>query len=414
MAEKRKDSKGRILKNGEYQKKSGQYEFRYLQGSEWKSVYSWRLVTTDKTPPGKKEDTPLREKEKSILRDLEDGINSTLAAKLQMNELFEMYLSSKKKLSDKTKRKYCQLWKLHVKENSFGTMSPAKIKKANVQHFYAELSKGGLSDTTIRMYHNNLIQPALVYAVDNDLIRKNPAKGCLEEYTAAKKRRALTRKEQEVFLEYVKNSPIYCIYLPMFQIMIGTACRIGEICGLTWSNVDMRHGEIHIRQQLIYEKIDGKMTMYMGEPKTESGKRTIGMIQQVRKAFIEQKRICLQLGRRSEIEVDGQRDFVFLNNWNRPYTTTGVNEILKRIVNRYNAEERQQARKEKRKPFLLPHISNHILRHTGCTRMAEAGIDVKVLQVIMGHSDPAVTLKVYDHVEKERMKKEILKMEYVV
>ncbi len=40
----------------------------------------------------------------------------------------------------------------------------------------------------------------------------------------------------------------------------------------------------------------------------------IGMIQQVRKAFIEQKRICLQLGRRSEIEVDGQRDFVFLNN----------------------------------------------------------------------------------------------------
>ena len=105
MAEKRKDSKGRILKNGEYQKKSGQYEFRYLQGSEWKSVYSWRLVATDKTPPGKKEDTPLREKEKSILRDLEDGINSTLAAKLQMNELFEMYLSSKKKLSDKTKRK---------------------------------------------------------------------------------------------------------------------------------------------------------------------------------------------------------------------------------------------------------------------------------------------------------------------
>ena len=242
MAEKRKDSKGRILKNGEYQKKSGQYEFRYLQGSEWKSVYSWRLVATDKTPPGKKDDAPLREKEKGILRDLEDGINSTLAAKLQMNELFEMYLSSKKKLSDKTKRKYCQLWKLHVKENSFGTMSPAKIKKANVQRFYAELSRGGLSDTTIRMYHNNLIQPALVYAVDNDLIRKNPAKGCLEEYTAAKKRRALTRKEQEVFLEYVKNSPIYCIYLPMFQIMIGTACRIGEICGLTWSNVDMRHG----------------------------------------------------------------------------------------------------------------------------------------------------------------------------
>ena len=46
--------------------------------------------------------------------------------------------------------------------------------------------------------------------------------------------------------------------------------------------------------------------------------------------------------------------------------------------------------------------------------MAEAGIDPKVLQVIMGHSDPAVTMKVYNHVDRERMKKEIRKIEYVV
>ena len=71
-------------------------------------------------------------------------------------------------------------------------------------------------------------------------------------------------------------------------------------------------------------------------------------------------------------------------------------------------------KKEKRKPVLLPNISNHILRHTGCTRMAESGMDVKVLQVIMGHSDAAVTLKVYDHVDKERMKKEIQKIENVI
>ena len=53
----------------------------------------------------------------------------------------------------------------------------------------------------------------------------------------------------------------------------------------------------------------------------------------------------------------------------------------------------------------------HILRHTGCTRLAEAGMDVKVLQVIMGHSDPAVTLRVYDHVDQERMQAEIQKIE---
>ena len=46
--------------------------------------------------------------------------------------------------------------------------------------------------------------------------------------------------------------------------------------------------------------------------------------------------------------------------------------------------------------------------------MAVAGMDIKVLQTIMGHSDPAITLKVYDHVDNERMKNEVLKVEYVV
>lgn len=414
MAEKRKDSKGRVLKEGEFQRKNGKYEYKYTQNGERKTVYSWRLLATDKNPEGKKYDLSLREKEKEISRDLDDGINTTLAHQINLNEMFEMYLRSKKKLSSKTKAKYRQLWKLHVAESPLGLMAPGKMKKANIQHFYAGLSDEGLSDTTIRMYHNNLIQPTLVYAVDNDLLRKNPAKGCLDGYTDYKKRNALTREEQRIFLDFVKNSKYYNVYLPMLQIMIGTACRIGEISGLTWEDVDMKKREIHINHQLVYEKVDGKATLYIDTPKSESGNRTIGMTSQVRNAFLEQKALCIRLGRRSVVEVDGYKDFIFLNNWNRPYTTTGFNAVLGRIVTPYNKEEQKKAEKEKRKPLLLPHISNHILRHTGCTRMAEAGMDIKVLQTIMGHSDPAITLKVYDHVDNERMKNEVLKVEYVV
>ena len=414
MAEKRKDSKGRVLKEGEFQRKNGKYEYKYTQNGERKTVYSWRLLATDKNPEGKKYDLSLREKEKEISRDLDDGINTTLAHQINLNEMFEMYLRSKKKLSSKTKAKYRQLWKLHVAESPLGLMAPGKMKKANIQHFYAGLSDEGLSDTTIRMYHNNLIQPTLVYAVDNDLLRKNPAKGSLDGYTDYKKRNALTREEQRIFLDFVKNSKYYNVYLPMLQIMIGTACRIGEISGLTWEDVDMKKREIHINHQLVYEKVDGKATLYIDTPKSESGNRTIGMTSQVRNAFLEQKALCIRLGRRSVVEVDGYKDFIFLNNWNRPYTTTGFNAVLGRIVTHYNKEEQKKAEKEKRKPLLLPHISNHILRHTGCTRMAEAGMDIKVLQTIMGHSDPAITLKVYDHVDNERMKNEVLKVEYVV
>lgn len=46
--------------------------------------------------------------------------------------------------------------------------------------------------------------------------------------------------------------------------------------------------------------------------------------------------------------------------------------------------------------------------------MAEAGMDVKVLQMIMGHSDPAVTMKVYNHVDQERLEKEIKKIDCAI
>lgn len=415
MAEKRKDSKGRILRAGETQRADGRYRYQYIDSSgKRQEIYSWKLVPTDRIPAGKRNDLSLREKETAILRDLDDGINTVKASKMSLNELFYMYLYSKTKLKDKSKKKYKQLWELHVEGSNLGKMSLTNIKKAHIQRFYSELSTGGLSDTTVRMYHNNLIRPALEFAVDNDLIRKNPTKGCLEDYQGARKREALTRKEQQIFLDHVKNSKYFFHYLPMIQIMLGTACRIGEICGLTWEDVDLKNREIHIDHQLNYEKIDGKMQRYISEPKTESGKRIIGMTTQVYQAFIEQKRFDVMLGRRSSLEIDGYKNFVFINSKSMPYSITSFNAILYGIVKNYNEEELKNAKRERRSPVLLPKISNHILRHTGCTRMAEAGIDPKVLQVIMGHSDPAVTMKVYNHVDQERMKKEIMKIEYVV
>lgn len=415
MAEKRKDSKGRILRAGETQRADGRYRYQYIDSSgKRQEIYSWKLVPTDRIPAGKRNDLSLREKETAIFRDLDDGINTAKASKMSLNELFYMYLDGKTKLKDKSRRKYIQLWEMHVKENRLGKMALDSIKKAHIQRFYSELSTGGLSDTTVRMYHNNLIRPALEFAVDNDLIRKNPTKGCLEDYQGTRKRETLTRKEQQIFLEYVKGSQYFSHYLPMIQIMLGTACRIGEICGLTWKDVDLKNREIHIDHQLNYEKIDGKMQRYISEPKTETGKRIIGMTTQVYQAFIEQKRLDVMLGRRSSLEIDGYKNFVFINSKSMPYSITSFNAILYGIVKSYNEEELKNAKREKRSPVLLPKISNHILRHTGCTRMAEVGIDPKVLQVIMGHSDPAVTMKVYNHVDQERMKKEIMKIEYVI
>ena len=72
MSEKRRDSKNRILQNGESQRKDGKYEFKYVDvNGTRRSAYSWKLVATDKVPEGKRCELSLREMEKQIRRDLE-------------------------------------------------------------------------------------------------------------------------------------------------------------------------------------------------------------------------------------------------------------------------------------------------------------------------------------------------------
>ena len=76
MSKKRRDSKNRVLRSGESQRKDGRYAYKYIDTfGKPQFVYSWKLVPTDKTPAGKRDDISLREKEKEIQKDLDDGID---------------------------------------------------------------------------------------------------------------------------------------------------------------------------------------------------------------------------------------------------------------------------------------------------------------------------------------------------
>ena len=58
----------------------------------------------------------------------------------------------------------------------------------------------------------------------------------------------------------------------------------------------------------------------------------------------------------------------------------------------------------------LPNITPHVFRHTFCTNMANAGMDIKTLQYVMGHSDVGVTLNVYTHVSFDRAAEQMVKV----
>ena len=404
MAEKRKDAKGRNLNKGEGQRKDGRYYYQYKDTLGKKKVtYAWDLAE-------------LRRKEKIIRKDLEDRIDET-SSKMSLNQLFDLYLSSKNpdKFRNTTRDNYIAMWNIHLRNSTLGNTEIRNIKKIHIQGFYTTLKEQGLSNSTIKLFHA-MLSPAFELALDSDMIRKNPTKGCLDEYKGnSKVKEALTQEQQDILLNFV-NGSIYNSYEPMLRYMLGTACRIGEVIGITWDDVDMRKQEIHITHQLTYKRnSNGKTVFSISDTKTESGKRTIPMTLDVYNALLKQKKYKQLLGTPTDYSIDGYSNFIFTTKSGKPIAPNGFNNVLKNIVNAYNKKAISNAEQKHQKPVLLPHISAHTFRHTACTRMAESGMDIKVLQYIMGHSDITITMDVYNHVDQNRIKikREIEKMDCI-
>lgn len=190
-------------------------------------------------------------------------------------------------------------------------------------------------------------------------------------------------------------------YYPMYAIMIKTGLRISETVGLTWNDVDMWNKMIHINHQVQYRKVQGGMKLYVSETKTDAGKRSILMTNEVYHLFLERKKVWMQTKKDPAFEVDGYRDFVFLSHvTGKCMYHSNIRRMMKSIVGMNKEREVQ-----------LPDISPHILRHTACSRFAEAGCDIKVLQYIMGQTDLKTTMQIYNHADLERVKRMFDKLE---
>ncbi len=396
----RKDSKGRALKAGEsYRESENRYMFRYTDKRTGKRV----AVYASSLPE-------LREKEQEIQHRIACKLLTTTEARhTDLNNLYEHY---RKTLNarETTILNYDSVWEHHVKDN-IGRMKVVDIGASHIKELYAEMTKKGYAKGTLKIIHG-ILCPMLDLAVDDGIIIRNPAKGKLAGYgVKPKERNALSVEQQENLIGFLGENNCYNMYLPLVQIMIGTACRIGEISGLRWEDVDMERRVIRIDHQLVYKK-DGERTRFIKHmPKTEKGTRDIPMIDSVYNAFKEQKKIQFMLRIPHDVEVEGMKGFVFTSKSGMPLAPNAFNSIFRNIVNAYNRGEERRAERDQRKAELLPHISCHVLRHTGCTRMSEAGVDIKVTQAVMGQKDINTTLGVYTHVVgKDRVANELAKM----
>ncbi len=415
MSEKRRDSKNRILQNGESQRKDGKYEFKYVDvNGVRRSAYSWKLVETDKVPKGKRCGLSLREMEKQIRRDLEDGISTHTANSMTLNELFDTYMSTKE-LKKSTRTNYMYMYKNYVSD-TIGKRRIASIKYSDVKKFYNSLILEKKFKPNSMEIINTILHPVFTMAVRDGYIRTNPSDGVMAEIKKSHnwekpKRHALTQQQQALFINFLAESEIYNHWLPLMTVFLGTGCRVGEVIGLTWDDCDFKEGIISINHNLIYrQQDDGKCEMHITTPKTEAGKRIVPMFEAVRKALLQEKKQQMKHGFNSTV-IDGYSGFVFTNRCGYVHNPQTINRAIKRIYTACNEQETERAKKEHRQPVLIPHFSVHNLRHTFCTRFCENETDLKIIQEIMGHSDITTTMNIYNEATKERKQESFARLE---
>lgn len=388
MAKARKDQRGRTLKTGEQQRKDKIYQYSYTDPlGRRRFIYAGDLVT-------------LREKEKQLTKDQLDGLDLYVSGRATVNDTFDRYISAKYNLKDQTKTNYVYIYDRFVRD-TFGLKKIKDIKYSDVlQFYYYLLNERGLQYNTLDTVHT-LLHPTFQLAVRDDIIRKNPTDGVMREISqnGGKNkgiRRALTIEQQRAYMDYISNHPVYYHWWPMFTILLGTGCRIGEALGLRWEDVDFEKRMISVNHTLVYYKRTDEDTaaLRVSTPKTEAGIRTIPMLDVVFDAFQmlheEQKETGF-----NESVIDGMTGFVFCDRFHNVPNPSSVNRAIKRIVNTYNNEEILEAARQKREPLLLPEFSCHQLRHTFCTRLCENETNLKVIQSVMGHRDIATTMDIY-------------------
>ncbi len=397
MSDKRKDSKNRLLRTGESQRKDGSYEYKYedLDGVR-RSLYSWKLVETDKTPKGKRDKPSLRVQQKELEEKLNDGYNIS-ESKITLSDCIKKYLTIKV-FANATYNNYMYYYRKDIENSVLGRKPIIDIRKSDIKMFYSKKSKGGYSNGTIQILHK-IIRPSLQLLVDDEVIGRNPADSCCSDYTKTVPRDAMSPMEQQIFfneiLNYNRNGRKYRL---LFTIIQETSTRPNEIIGLDWSNVDLKNREININHGIVYRQKDGKVQFYATYGTDKNRERVIPMTELAYECFkiLHSER----LKNKSILVVDGYSDFVFVSDSGTPLYAVTVNKQLYTMVSRYNKATNND----------FPKISINTFRHNGCTNMAENEVDIKTMQYIMGHKNPKMILKVYDKLNMDRVKKQMDKM----
>ena len=179
---------------------------------------------------------------------------------------------------------------------------------------------------------------------------------------------------------------VQAVYLALSPRSVGimlalyTGLRIGEVCGLKWSDIDFENKMLHVNRtvQRVYRKTldgKGKSQIIVGPPKTRSSRREVPisaiLLPVLKRIAPETSDVFFLSGTEKCVEVRTYRTF--------------FDDFLKKNQ--------------------LESINFHALRHTFATRCIEAGGDCKTVSELLGHSSVNMTLNLYVHPQIEQKRR---------
>ena len=281
-----------------------------------------------------------------------------------------------------------------------GDIPLQKLTPPIVQNFYNDRilkgrkdGKGGLSSKTMHNMHN-MFHQAMEQAKINGLIMQNPTENALIPRQPKKEMRVLSVQEQMKLLSVVHMHRLgFAI-----KFDLATGLRIGELCALKWTDFNFQNNTVKVTRtlqrikhnQLDREELDGSENMTLvveGPVKTNSGFREIPIPDKIWLELMQHQQIQQHEYSRLGVPIvpDG---YVFAMPLGTCVEPSTMRDALNFLLDAAGIE----------------HANFHSLRHTFATRALEAGMPIKTLSDILGHSQVQITMDLYCHSSIDHMR----------
>lgn len=277
-----------------------------------------------------------------------------------------------------------------------GRMPITELRTADIQEMIFSLAKcnpytGKPTAKRTLVEYRSVVHQICQMAIDNRLMDYNPA-GAVQIAASAprQRRRALTREERG----WIINTPHRAQTAAMLMMLAGL--RRGEVIPLTWPDIDLAGGTVRVNKS-VYK--DGNQFRVKAGAKTGAGERLV-QIPQVLIDYLSRLRHDHLL-----VCPDTHGEMMSETSWRRMW------ESYQKELNARWGHGGASKYTPGGLPDVIPKITPHMLRHTFCSLLYQAGVDVVTAKEQMGHSDVKTTLEIYTHLDTEYKRKSMDKLD---